>query len=242
VRSGGFQGAVSVDIATAGGIAVAGVNYTPINQVLMFAAGQDSQNFTITVKDDAVVTPDLAVNIVLSSPSTGTILGSPSTATLVIHDVDRSSTSSPLVTVDGVRLVTNKKHLVNEILVGFSGSVNSTEAQSTSIYRLTTAGKHGSFRARNARAIKLRSAVYQPTSDTVALVLRKPPSLSKPVQLVVDGVGPVGLHDSAGRLLDGNHDGQPGGSAVAVIRRGGVKISARSVQSSVPNADSLAQS
>ena len=59
VRSGGYQGAVSVAVATAGGTAVAGVNYTPINQVLNFAAGQDSQTITIPVKDDGVVTADL---------------------------------------------------------------------------------------------------------------------------------------------------------------------------------------
>jgi hypothetical protein len=34
------------------------------------------------------------------------------------------------------------------------------------------------------------------------------------------------LQDRVGRLIDGNHDGQPGGNAVAVLGRGGATISA----------------
>jgi hypothetical protein len=38
--------------------------------------------------------------------------------------------------------------------------------------------------------------------------------------------GAGGLQDSTGRLIDGDHDGQPGGDAVAVLRRRGVTLSA----------------
>ena len=108
VRSGGDSGAVSVDVATSGGTAVAGVNYTPVNQVLSFAAGQDSQTITIPVRDVGAMTSDLSVNVVLSSPSAGAMLGTPSSMTLMIHGVDQASTSTgtgsaavaPLVAMD----------------------------------------------------------------------------------------------------------------------------------------------
>jgi hypothetical protein len=115
---------------------------------------------------------------------------------------------------------------VTEILVGFSGAVNASEADSLGTYRLATAGRHGSFTAKNARIIKLKSAVYNAGTDTVALFPRKPFALTKPVQVVVDGVPPAGLQDSLGRLIDGDHNGRAGGNAVAILSRGGVSRTA----------------
>jgi hypothetical protein len=60
----------------------------------------------------------------------------------------------------------------------------------------------------------------------VTLTPKKAFALTKPVQLRVNGQPPSGLEDSAGRLIDGDHNGQPGGNAVALLRRGGATISA----------------
>ena len=163
-----------------------------------------------------MVTPDLTVNVVLSNPGQGQswepVHGHSG------HPRRRwALASAPLVTMNGVRLVLNKNHQVMQILVGFTGGLNVRDAQDTAIYRLTRAGKGGSFTARGASVLKLRSAVYQAASDTVALTLRKPVSLGRAVQLVVDGVGPGGLHDSDGRLIDGSKGGSPGSDGVAVI-------------------------
>jgi hypothetical protein len=107
------------------------------------------------------------------------------------------------VTVSGVQVVKNKKRQVTEILVGFSGALNATEAQALGTYRLATAGKKGSFTAKNARIIKLKLAQYNAANNTVALFPKKPFALTKKVQLQVDGVPPAGLEDSLGRLIDG---------------------------------------
>src|SRR5262249_51377032 len=140
------------------------------------------------VKDDGVVTPDLTVNLILSSPGAGAVLGSPATATLVIHNVNQTtSSSSPLVAMNRVQVVTNRKHQVAEVIVGFSGGVTPAQAQNPAEYRLASAGKNGSFTARNARRIKIRSAVYNGTTDTVTLTPKKPFALTKPVQLQVNG-------------------------------------------------------
>jgi len=135
-------------------------------------------------------------------------------------------TPPPPVTLTLVRPVSNKTHLVTEILVTFSGAVNASEAQQTGIYRLVTPGKNGSFTAKNAGRIKLRSAVYNAASDTVTLTPKKAFSLSKPVELTINGNPPSGLQDTFGRLIDGDHNGTPGGNAAAVLRRSGVVISA----------------
>jgi hypothetical protein len=131
-----------------------------------------------------------------------------------IHNVNQPP---PLVTMETVRLLTNKKHRVTEIIVGFSGGLESAQAQNTAEYRLVKAGKKGLFTAKHAKLIKLRSAVYNGSSDTVTLSPNKPFALTKPVQLQVIGEPPSGLDDTLGRPIDGNHDGQPGGNAVAVL-------------------------
>jgi cyclophilin family peptidyl-prolyl cis-trans isomerase len=128
------------------------------------------------------------------------------------------------VTVLGVSDVTNGRHQVTEILVHFSGALDIAQAQETGMYSLAFAGAKGSFTARNARTIKLRSARYDLVTGTVTLVPRRPFALARSVQLQVDGLLPSGLHDSFGRLIDGDHDGQPGGNAVAILSRSGVRL------------------
>jgi hypothetical protein len=131
----------------------------------------------------------------------------------------------PLVTVTNVHFVRNKKHLVTQISVDFSGAVNVSEADSVATYRLATAGKKGSFDAKNAKVFKLRSAVYDTALNEVTLTPKKSFRLSKPVQLRVDGLPPAGLQDSLGRLIDGDHNSTPGGNAVAILRASGVTLS-----------------
>jgi len=104
--------------------------------------------------------------------------------------------------------------------------VNPGDADSLATYRMATAGKKGSFTAKNAQVIKLKSAAYNAANNMVTLTPKKAFALTKPVQLLVDGVPPLGLQDSLGRLIDGDHNGQPGGNAVAVLSKGGVKLNA----------------
>jgi hypothetical protein len=140
--------------------------------------------------------------------------------------VTPGSTSSvpppPPVTLSQVQPVFNKKHLVSEIRVTFSGAVDAPEAQETGVYRLVTPGKHGSFTAKNAGSVKLGSAAYDAASDSVTLTPKRAFSLSKPVELTINGDPPSGLQDTFGRLIDGDGNGTPGGNAAAVLRRGGV--------------------
>jgi hypothetical protein len=136
------------------------------------------------------------------------------------------STPPALVGMNEVSIIQNKKHQVTQIIIVFSGGVNVSEADTVATYRLVMPGKKGSFVAKNAKVIALRSAVFDAAHNAVTLTPRKPFSLSKPIQLVVNGQSPSGLEDSAGRLIDGDHDGQAGGNGVAVLRRGGAKLSA----------------
>ena len=70
------------------------------------------------------------------------------------------------MTMTGVHEVINKKHQVKQIVVTFSGAVNASEADETAIYRLGHCRKKGSFTAKNAAVIKLKSAAYAGASRT----------------------------------------------------------------------------
>ena len=65
--------------------------------------------------------------------------------------------------------------------------IDPTEAGQTGSYRLVMAGKGGSFTAPSARTIKIRSAVYDAANHSVLLTTTKPISLSKPLELFLDG-------------------------------------------------------
>jgi outer membrane biosynthesis protein TonB len=90
------------------------------------------------------------------------------------------------VRVTDVQMV-QKKHMVTGITVDFSGPVNQSAADNIAMYRLSMAGKNGSFNARTAKAIKLRSAVFDATHNQVTLTLKTPLRPVKPVQLTIQG-------------------------------------------------------
>ena len=219
-RTGNSDVPVTVHVATAGGDALAGINYTPIDTVLTFASGVTSEPLTIAVRDDGVVTPDRQVVITIDRPSQSSVLGTPVSTTLVIHNTDQP----PLVGIAGVRLVTDRKRNITQVIVSLSGGVNPVQAKQLAIFRLATAGLHGSFDAKNAQILKLRSARYDTATATITLTLLKSFRLAKTVQFRINGSVPAGLIDATGRLIDGNHDGRPGGNAIALLRKKGVTI------------------
>ncbi len=132
----------------------------------------------------------------------------------------------PLVTMTKVQEVMNKKRQVTEVIVTFSGAVNINLAESTGTYRLATPGKKNSYTAKNAGIINLKNATYMPSNNTVALRLKKPLAITKPVQLLVLGTGPSGLEDAAGQLIDGDHNGMAGGNAIAILAKKSATIDA----------------
>jgi hypothetical protein len=133
-------------------------------------------------------------------------------------------TPAPPVTVTNVADVQNKKHMVTEIVVDFSGAVNAAQADNVATYRLTTANGKGSFTAKNSPVLKLRSAVFNPANDTVTITPKKAFALAKAVELTINGTAPSGLQDSTGQLIDGADNGTAGSNAVALIRRTGVTL------------------
>ena len=129
--------------------------------------------------------------------SPATTVSLPTTVALTVESGSPVIPPVPLVTVTGVGDVMNKRHLVTQITVQFSGDVNAAQGDLTSTYRLALPGRRGSYTARNAPVIKLKKAVYDSSTKTVTLTLRAPLALSrKKLQLLVNGLTPSGLTDN----------------------------------------------
>ncbi|TWH57208.1 putative cell wall-binding protein [Desulfitobacterium sp. LBE] len=96
-RTGGSDGAVSVDYATSDGTATAGTDYTAASGTLSFADGDAaSKTFTVAIIQDAILEGNETVNLTLSNAAGGAALGQ-SSATLTIMD---DEVASPNVTAN----------------------------------------------------------------------------------------------------------------------------------------------
>ncbi|HYX26938.1 MAG TPA: Calx-beta domain-containing protein, partial [Pyrinomonadaceae bacterium] len=88
-RTGGSDGAVSIDYGTAPNSATAGSDYTTASGTLNWADGDATDKIvTITILDDTVYENDENFSISISNPRGGAALGSPSTASIAIIEND----------------------------------------------------------------------------------------------------------------------------------------------------------
>ncbi|MEE8523494.1 MAG: PQQ-dependent sugar dehydrogenase [Thermoanaerobaculia bacterium] len=88
-RSGGSDGAVSVDYATADGSATAPGDYVAIAGTLTWQDGdRATKSFAVALVDDLLVEGEESLTVALSAPAGGAVLGNRATAVVVIADDD----------------------------------------------------------------------------------------------------------------------------------------------------------
>jgi plastocyanin len=88
-RTGGDDGAVSVDYDTSDGSATAGSDYGATSGTLTFGDNVDGiQSFNVPIVNDGADENDETLSVSLSNPGGGATLGTPTTATLTIVDDD----------------------------------------------------------------------------------------------------------------------------------------------------------
>jgi hypothetical protein len=105
------------------------------------------------------------------------------------------------------------------LVVTFSQPMDAARAASRAEYRLIGPGPDHKFGTKDDHRIRIRSARYNPATDSVVLrpVRRLP--LHDKFQLTVKGTAPDGLASTLGIFLDGAKTGQPGSNYVARITR-----------------------
>jgi hypothetical protein len=88
LRTGSTNNSASIDfLTTTNGTALPAVNYTPVSNTIVFAAGQTSAISPVPVIHDPTPQGDKTVSMVLTNPI-GSVLLAPSQATLTIIDVE----------------------------------------------------------------------------------------------------------------------------------------------------------
>ncbi|MEW6419423.1 MAG: Calx-beta domain-containing protein, partial [Nitrospirota bacterium] len=147
-RTGGSNGAVSVNYATANGTAIAGSDYTSASNTLSWANGDTSnKTFTVSIMNDSIDETNETFTVTLSSPTGGATLGSPSTATVTILDNDTAgitvTPTSGLVTTEAggtasFTIVLNTQPMAN-VTIGLSSSDTTEGTVSPASVTFTTA-------------------------------------------------------------------------------------------------------
>jgi hypothetical protein len=169
-RTGGTNAFV-VNYATSNGTAIAGADYTGINQVLSFATNETSKTFTVPIIDDTLVEGNETLNLTLSNPSGGVTLGSPSTAVLTIVDND----ISPDLTGPNLSINSHSNgQVVSSSTVTLFGTASDSGRGNSGISSVTVNGVAASGGAASGSGIAdwNRSLTLSPGANNITVVAR----------------------------------------------------------------------
>lgn len=128
-RTGGSDGAVSVNLATSNGTATAGSDYTATNTSVAFAAGETAKIVSISINNDTLLENNETFSISLSNPAGGATLGT-SAAVATIGDND----GAPQFSVNGVTVIEGNAGTTNAV---FAVSLSAPSAITTNVHYAT---------------------------------------------------------------------------------------------------------
>ncbi len=155
----------------------------------------------------AIVTGDQPQTVVANNVSSLTVA--------VSSALSSQATSAPQITkVER----TGRGYQPTHLVLTFNQALDPTTAQNIGNYTLTTAGRDHRFGTRDDGLIRLQTAVYDATAQTVTLTSVHPYSLHLLTRLTVNGQAPSGVTGANGMLLDGKGNGQAGSNYVAEIK------------------------
>jgi hypothetical protein len=202
-RTGNLAAAEAVTVSSPGGPDVA-----QFAEQVTFNPNAAMATVTIPINNDGQAgEPDANIPLLLTPVSAVASAGTPASATLVVHD-NNPAPPPPPVTVTSASLSTQLvrsgpgKHVrtmrETEVMIQFSGALDSTSASNLAAYRLLT-GTTKKHRTTFNKPLSLLSAVYSATTNTVSLFAASKKG-SGPAQLQIS---PTLLTDAQGRPLQG---------------------------------------
>ena len=161
-----------------------------------------------------------ATAVTVVSSTTVTAVSPPGTGTVDVTVFTSGGSSAPS-TADQFTYVVNGPQVAlvqrfgyhsqpTYLVVTFNGPLDPSPGQHASNYVLV-----GS----NGKRIKVKSAIYDASTDAVTLSLSQRLSLPKTYRLTINGTSPSGLKNPDGVFLDGAGTGEPGSNYVTSITR-----------------------
>ncbi|MGP3785435.1 Calx-beta domain-containing protein [Paenibacillus sp. 1A_MP2] len=85
-RSGSSYGQTKVRLRTVEGTAIAGIDFTSVDDMIEFNAGEISKSYTIQILDNNSYSGDRSFSVTLSNPTNEATLGNQTIATVTINE------------------------------------------------------------------------------------------------------------------------------------------------------------
>jgi Bacterial Ig-like domain (group 3)/Right handed beta helix region len=104
------------------------------------------------------------------------------------------------------------------IVLQFNQALASKPAQTTDNYTILTTDLHGRF-GKGSKRILVKSAVYNPASETITLHTSHPLNVHERYQLTVNGASPTGLTSTGGVSLELAQSDNRGDKYIAILDR-----------------------
>ncbi len=154
-------------------------------------------------------------NLTLDSPGAGYTLlitssGPLSPITTPSFNVNTMLTPPVVLSTQAIK----KNGALREIIVTYSSSMNTASTLDLNDYVLENAGPNHIFGGRSVRVMRWKTVSYDPSHDSVTLVLKKPDSLKNSLRLTINAQPPSGVQATSGEFLNESPTGASGPNSV----------------------------
>jgi hypothetical protein len=209
--------------------ATPGVQYQTVDETITFPPGVNAEPVTIPIVAGAANPGMLSFQVtatqvgVQTNPD-GTVPAGLQTAEDVFI---AGNTGAPVPRIDGARMVANG-HNTSEFVLHFSQPMDPASVQNRAVYSLTDHSTHafGGFNlfgswgvGMSSTSVVLKKAVYNPSSNTVRLILAKPVPASDGYQISQPFATSDELRDAAGTPINEDGSGYGGGFMITLTSK-----------------------
>ncbi len=241
VRYTGF-GSEKVEFSTSDSTAIAGVDYLPVQQSVVFQDGETSKQVTIPVMHNATQPGEHSVNLTITNPAPApTVPGMPTDplaytvpgfvgSTAILSIVNRTDLTPPTITSS--QFLTQGRKITG-IKLTFSEPMDPATVQDVSNYDVRDMGARPIRTSRwtppvDPGPVPIKSATYDTATNSVTLTpadhVRLSPrgvTITNPAELNGPYSMPTAsrITDAAGNRIDGSGSGMPDGYFYATVTR-----------------------